>query len=111
MRDGQQERGTLSSGIQPGENSLFQEKRSGSSKSRKAKRGMTLAQLQALELEHEAMTKRGFERCKELDPEMKKGDPEAETAWLSEAEKLIESFRQIKPLFPSTKVGFDKLHV
>lgn len=65
---------------------------------------MTLAQLQDLELEHEAATKRGFETLRELAPKMKSGDPEAENAWLLEAETLVESFRETKPLFPSTRV-------
>lgn len=83
--------------------SLFLEK--GKAKPKKAKRGMTIAQLQGLELEHEAMTKKGFEELKTLTPKMKAGDPLAEAAWLIEAEKLIESFREVKPLFPSTRVG------
>ncbi|KAF8575754.1 TPR-like protein [Ramaria rubella] len=85
--------------------SLFQEKTS-RGKAKKHKPGMTLAQLQALELEHEAATKRGFEALKRLAPDVKNGSREAEAAWLLEAETLIESFRQVKPLFPSTRIEF-----
>jgi len=66
---------------------------------------MTIAQLQALELEHEAATVQRFEKLRELAPAMKDGDETAEAAWLAEAEKLVESFREVKPLFPSTRAG------
>ena len=66
---------------------------------------MTLAQLQELELKHEAVTKRGFESLKRLKIEMKNENAEAEAAWLLEAENLVESFRQVRPLFPSTRVN------
>lgn len=85
--------------------SLFQEKPF-KGKSKKSKPGMSLAQLQDLELKHEAATKRGFESLSALAVEMKKGSTEAEAAWLLEAETLVESFRQVKPLFPSTRVSF-----
>lgn len=66
---------------------------------------MSLAQLQELELKHEVATKRGFESLRALAVEMKDGNTEAEAAWLREAENLVESFRQVKPLFPSTRVS------
>jgi len=100
-REGQSE-GAATDHTQPSE-SLFQEK-AARGKAKKTKRGMTLAQLQELELEHEASTKRGFESLKKLAPDMKRGKPEAEAAWLLEAETLVESFREVKPLFPSTRV-------
>ena len=65
---------------------------------------MSLAQLQELELKHEAATKREFESLRALTVEMHKGNVEAETTWLLAAENLVESFRQVKPLFPSTRV-------
>ncbi|GJJ15577.1 hypothetical protein Clacol_009855 [Clathrus columnatus] len=89
---------------QPTASSLFIEK--GRAKSKKVKRGMTLSQLQALELENEAATKAGFEAVNHLTPKVKAGDEQATVAWLVEAEKLIESFREVKPLFPSTRVEF-----
>jgi general transcription factor 3C polypeptide 3 (transcription factor C subunit 4) len=100
-REGQQDHATPST--QPND-SLFEEKPA-RGKPKRSKPGMTLAQLQALELQHEAETKRAFEACKQLEPEMKRGDSEAEAAWFAEAQKLIESFRQVKPLFPSTRVS------
>lgn len=65
---------------------------------------MTLAQLQELELKQEAATKRGFESLRALSVEMNEGNAAAEAAWLLEAENLVEGFRQVKPLFPSTRV-------
>jgi hypothetical protein len=84
--------------------SLFPEK-TFKGKAKRSKPGMTLAQLQELELKREADTRRGFESLKSLAVEMEKGSPEAEAAWLLEAENLVESFRQVKPLFPSTRVS------
>lgn len=100
-RDGDSE-GATAGDTQPSE-SLFQEKAT-RSKSKKYKRGMTIAQLQELELQHEAATKRGFDSLKKHVLAMKRGNPEAEAAWILEAETLVESFREVKPLFPSTRV-------
>lgn len=82
--------------------SLFVEK--GKVRLKKVKRGMPLAELQALELQHEAATKKAFEDLKILTSRIEAGELQAEGPWLIEAEKLVESFREVKPLFPSTRV-------
>ena len=58
-----------------------------------------------LEVEKEKEVLKGYQRVKELTPVMKTGNEVAVKEWLLEAEKLIETFRETRRLFLSTRVS------
>lgn len=57
-----------------------------------------------LEAEKEKEVLKGYQRVKDLTPGMKAGNEVAVKEWLLEAEKLIETFRETRRLFLSTRV-------
>ena len=58
-----------------------------------------------LEAEKEKEVLKGYQRVKDLTPAMKAGNEVAVKEWLLEAEKLIETFRETRRLFLSTRVS------
>jgi len=58
-----------------------------------------------LEVEKEKEVLRGYQHVMDLTPAMKAGDEAAVKEWLLEAEKLIETFRETRRLFLSTRVS------
>ena len=58
-----------------------------------------------LEVEKEKEVLKGYRRVMDLTPTMKAGDEVAVKEWLLEAEKLIETFRETRRLFLSTRVS------
>lgn len=58
-----------------------------------------------LEAEKEKEVLKGYQRVTDLTPTMKAGNEVAIKEWLLEAEKLIETFRETRRLFLSTRVG------
>ena len=58
-----------------------------------------------LEVEKEKEVSRGYQRVMDLTPAMKTGNEIAIKEWLLEAEKLIETFRETRRLFLSTRVS------
>ena len=58
-----------------------------------------------LEVEKEKEVLKGYRRVVDLTPEMRTGNEVAVKEWLLEAEKLIETFRETRRLFLSTRVG------
>lgn len=58
-----------------------------------------------LEVEKEKEVLKGYQRVMDLTPAMKAGDEVAVKEWLLEAEKLIETFRETRRLFLSTRVS------
>ncbi|GBE87309.1 TPR-like protein [Sparassis crispa] len=85
--------------------SLFEEKAraKGKSASAKAANKLTPAQLRELEAVNEREVVQGFHRIKELWAGMLAGEEAAEREWLVEAEKLVESFRETRNLFLTTR--------
>lgn len=85
--------------------SLFEETPSSrpnrGNKSSKSSRPVT----RELEVEKERDVLKGYQRLKELTPAMKAGNEVAVKEWLLEAEKLIETFRETRRLFLSTRVS------
>lgn len=93
--------------------SLFEETRSratGKSSSTvnvKAQNRLSHAQLRELEEQKESEVLKGWKRVTELWPRLLgSGDrqEEAEMEWLLEAEKLVETFRETRNLFLTTRV-------
>ena len=58
-----------------------------------------------LEVEKEKEVLKGYRHVMDLTPAMKSGDEVAVKEWLLEAEKLIETFRETRRLFLSTRVS------
>lgn len=58
-----------------------------------------------LEVEKEKEVLKGYQRVVDLTAAMKAGDGVAVKEWLLEAEKLIETFRETRRLFLSTRVS------
>ena len=58
-----------------------------------------------LEVEKEKEVLKGYRRVMDLTPAMKTGNEVAVKEWLLEAEKLIETFRETRRLFLSTRVS------
>ncbi|KAF8055211.1 hypothetical protein FPV67DRAFT_1598050 [Lyophyllum atratum] len=87
--------------------SLFEEKASARSKALalKSQGRLTHAQLRELEAEKEKEVKRGYKRVQELWAGMLAHDEEAERLWLMEAEKLVETFRETRNLFLTTRTN------
>ncbi|KAH9921621.1 TPR-like protein [Fomitopsis serialis] len=84
--------------------SLFEEKARVKGKLASAKANkLSAAQLRELEVQKEREVTQGFRRVKELWPRMLAGEEEAEREWLVEAEKLIESFRETRNLFQTSR--------
>lgn len=84
--------------------SLFEETPSRPSKGyRSSKSSRPVAR--ELEVEKEKEVLKGYQRVKELTPGMKSGNEVAVKEWLLEAEKLIETFRETRRLFLSTRVS------
>jgi general transcription factor 3C polypeptide 3 (transcription factor C subunit 4) len=93
--------------------SLFEETRSrGTGKSSgaptvKAQNRLSHAQLRELEEQKESEVLKGWKRVKELWPRLLSsgdGQEEVEMEWLLEAEKLVETFRETRNLFLTTRV-------
>ncbi|KAI0820756.1 TPR-like protein [Trametes gibbosa] len=104
--------GTLESGsAEPGSASLFEEGkvRGAKAKGTPAKGSnnpnkLTAAQLRELETQKEREAVQSWHRVQELWPRMLAGDDEAATReWLVEAEKLVESFRETRALFLTSR--------
>ncbi|TFY64254.1 hypothetical protein EVJ58_g2743 [Rhodofomes roseus] len=84
--------------------SLFEERARFKGKSAAAKANkLSAAQLRELEAQKEREVDQSFRRVKELWPRMLAGEEEAEREWLVEAEKLIESFRETRNLFQTSR--------
>lgn len=90
----------------PNTTSLFEEKAraKGRSASMKANK-LNAAQLKELEAQKEKEVSQGFHRVQQLWPRMLSGEEEAEREWLVEAEKLVESFRETRNLFQTSRVS------
>lgn len=87
--------------------SLFEEKARAKGKLSGAKANkLSAAQLRELEGQKEREVMQWFRRVKELWPRMLCGEEEAEREWLVEAEKLIESFRETRNLFQTSRVSY-----
>lgn len=85
--------------------SLFEEKASAKSKAALRAQGrLTHAQLRELEAQKEKEVMKGYHRVQELWPGMLAGDEEGEREWLVEAEKLVETFRETRNLFLTSRV-------
>jgi len=68
---------------------------------------LTHAQLRELETQKEKEVVRGYRRVKELWPRMlgeQEGQEDAEREWLVEAEKLVDTFRETRNLFSTSRV-------
>ena len=94
---------------EPGSASLFEEgkARTGKGKASAAKANvnkLTAAQLRALEAQKEREAMQGWHRVQDLWPRMLENDDEAVREWLVEAEKLVESFRETRALFLTSRV-------
>jgi general transcription factor 3C polypeptide 3 (transcription factor C subunit 4) len=90
--------------------SLFEEKSKGKGKApaSKSQHRLNPAQLRELEAQKEQEVLRGYRRVSELWPLiLSQGDKqeEAEREWLVEAEKLVDTFRETRNLFLTTRVG------
>lgn len=65
---------------------------------------LTHAQLRELEAQKEREAVQQWRRVQELWPRMLAGEDEAIREWLIEAEKLVESFRETRALFVTSRV-------
>lgn len=96
--------------------SLFEEKGRGRGKSFTANtKKLTPDQIRELETEREREVMRGYRRATDLWPRMLDdprtlGQPEAEREWFFEAEKLVETFRETRRLFTTTRVCYHGPH-
>jgi general transcription factor 3C polypeptide 3 (transcription factor C subunit 4) len=73
----------------------------------KAQNRLSHAQLRELEERKEAEVLKGWKRLKDLWPKIANDEnrsEEAEAEWLLEADKLVETFRETRNLFLTTKV-------
>jgi general transcription factor 3C polypeptide 3 (transcription factor C subunit 4) len=91
--------------------SLFEEKAKGKGKAPigKAQNRLTTAQLRELEEQKEAEVLRGYRRVADLWPRILNEvdyQEEAEREWLFEAEKLVNTFRETRNLFLTSRVRF-----
>ncbi|KAL7280359.1 hypothetical protein ACG7TL_005282 [Trametes sanguinea] len=64
---------------------------------------LTVAQLRELEAQKEREAVQSWHRVQELWPRMLAGEDEATREWLVEAEKLVESFRETRALFLTSR--------
>ncbi|EKM76639.1 hypothetical protein AGABI1DRAFT_122552 [Agaricus bisporus var. burnettii JB137-S8] len=83
--------------------SLFEEKAQPKIKAQTRTPRLTHAQLKELEAQKEKEVIRGYQRVKELWSGMLTGEPGAEKGWLIEAEKLVETFRETRNLFLTSR--------
>ncbi|KAF9459393.1 hypothetical protein BDZ94DRAFT_1199583 [Collybia nuda] len=94
---------------QPEENtnastSLFEEKATAKTKAALRAQGrLTHAQLRELEAQKEKEVMKGYRRVQDLWSGMLAGDEEAEREWMVEAEKLVETFRETRNLFLTSR--------
>ncbi|KAG5642745.1 hypothetical protein DXG03_002260 [Asterophora parasitica] len=88
-----------------GSTSLFEERAKSKASAAKTQGRLTHAQLRELEAEKEKEVIRGYKRAKELWAGMLAHDEEAEREWLTEAEKLVETFRETRNLFLTTRTN------
>lgn len=89
-----------------GSTSLFEERTQPKTKIQPRAPRLTHAQLRELEAQKEKEVIRGYQRIQELWPNMLAGEPEAEKEWLTEAEKLVETFRETRNLFLTSRVSY-----
>ncbi|RPD58991.1 TPR-like protein [Lentinus tigrinus ALCF2SS1-7] len=100
--------GTADTG-EPGSASLFEEgkvrtqKGKGSSAKSNNPNKLTPAQLRELEAQKEREASQSWRRVQELWPRMLANEEEAVREWLVEAEKLVESFRETRALFLTSR--------
>lgn len=66
---------------------------------------LTPAQLRELEAKKEQDAARSYHRVKEVWARMLAGDEEADREWMREAESLVETFRETRALFLSSRVS------
>lgn len=71
---------------------------------------LTAAQLRELEAKKEQEAVLSYRRVKDLWARMLAGDPEADREWMHEAESLVESFRETRALFLSSRVYISCFH-
>lgn len=92
----------------PSGTSLFlEEKINAKSKAAmRAQNRLTHAQLRELEAQKEKEVMRGYRKVKDLWAEMLTGDADVKREWLLEAEKLVETFRETRNLFLTSRVSF-----
>ncbi|KAI0049823.1 TPR-like protein [Auriscalpium vulgare] len=94
---------------EPASTSLFEEGSTAKKKGKgKARDRLSLAQLMELEKKKEEEVKRGYKRVQELWPRMMlpagaDGQAAAEREWMLEAELLVETFRETRMLFLTTR--------
>ncbi|KAF4563013.1 transcription factor TFIIIC subunit tfc4 [Pleurotus pulmonarius] len=81
--------------------SLFEEKKKATKSVQQRK--LTLAQLKELEAKKEAQVVSGYRRLTELWPAMVEDAGDAEKAWMEEAEKLVETYRETRNLFAASR--------
>ncbi|CCM04149.1 uncharacterized protein FIBRA_06311 [Fibroporia radiculosa] len=86
----------------PSSSSLFEEK-SRSKAGLKSADKLSATQLRELESQKEREVSQGFHIIRELWPRMLVGEEDAEREWLIEAEKLVESFRETRALFVTSR--------
>ncbi|KAF5378579.1 hypothetical protein D9615_007122 [Tricholomella constricta] len=85
--------------------SLFEERAKSKALAMKSQGRLTHAQLRELEAEKEKEVIRGYKRVQELWAGMLAREEEAEREWLVEAEKLVETFRETRNLFLTTRTN------
>lgn len=88
-----------------GSTSLFEEKAQHKVKTQPRAPRLTHPQLRELEAQKEVDVIRGYQRLQELWQGMLSGEAEAEKEWLIEAEKLVETFRETRNLFLTSRVS------
>ena len=94
----------------PAGTSLFEERKgkdkSSTKSSSTSKPGkLNASQLRELEAKKEKEAAQSYRRVKDLWARMMNGEEEADREWMHEAESLVESFRETRALFLSTRVG------
>lgn len=85
--------------------SLFEERAQPKTKQQPCISRLTYTQLRELELQKEEEVLNGYQHVQELWPGMLAGEFEAEKVWLIEAEKLVETFRETRNLFLTSRVS------
>ncbi|KAL9710688.1 transcription factor TFIIIC subunit tfc4 [Leucoagaricus gongylophorus] len=83
--------------------SLFEERAQPKTKQQPRISRLTYTQLRELELQKEEEVLNGYQHVQELWPGMLAGEFEAEKVWLIEAEKLVETFRETRNLFLTSR--------
>ena len=94
----------------PAQISLFEEKPRGKAAARAASKSnrLSVAQLRELEAQKEKEVMLGHHRVRELWARMLANEEESVREWLVEAEKLIETFRETKNLFLTSRVRLSR---